>query len=195
MREVVLDIETIPCGADEWKTLSEKAPSLKKKLRQDSALDWSLGHIVCIGMFILEDGQEQELCLASPDEAEVLRQFWKMIRPDDYLVGHNLLGFDLPYLQARSVVCKVKPSRSFDLRRYSTSLVYDTMQVWANWDRQRFPKLETLAGVLGFEGKGGSGDQVAKWFEANDWERIKDYCLQDVRLTRDVYRRFKEFGL
>ena len=195
MREIVLDIETIPCGEDEWKTLLKKAPSLKKKLRQDSALDWSLGHIVCIGLIILEVGQEQELCLVGPDEAEVLRQFWKMIRPDDYLVGHNLLGFDLPYLQARSVVCKVKPSRSFDLRRYSTSLVYDTMQVWANWDRQRFPKLETLAGVLGFEGKGGSGDQVAKWYEANDWERIKDYCMQDVRLTRDVYRRFKEFGL
>ena len=195
MREIVLDIETIPCREDEWKTLLGKAPSLKRKLRQDSALDWSLGHIVCIGLIILEVGQEQELCLGGPDEAEVLRQFWKMIRPDDYLVGHNLLGFDLPYLQARSVVCKVKPSRSFDLRRYSTSSVYDTMQVWANWDRQRFPKLETLAGVLGFKGKGGSGDQVAKWFEANDWEHIKDYCMQDVRLTRDVYRRFKEFGL
>ncbi|MBI2820310.1 MAG: ribonuclease H-like domain-containing protein [Acidobacteria bacterium] len=195
MREIVLDIETIPCGEDEWKTLLKKAPSLKKKLRQDSALDWSLGHIVCIGLIILEVGQEQEVCFVGPDEAEVLRQFWKLIRPDDYLVGHNLLGFDLPYIQARSVVCKVKPSRSFDLRRYSTSLVYDTMQVWANWERQRFPKLETLAGVLGFEGKGGSGDQVAKWFEANDWERIKAYCIQDVRLTRDVYRRFKEFGL
>ena len=195
MREIVLDIETIPCGEDEWKAFLEKAPSLKKKLRQDSALDWSLGHIVCIGLIILEEGQEQELCLAGPDEADLLRQFWRTIRPDDYLIGHNLLGFDLPYIQARSVVCKVKASSSFDLRRYSTASVYDTMQVWANWDRQRFPKLETLAAALGFEGKAGSGDQVVKWYEANDWQRIKDYCMQDVRLTREVYRRFKEYGL
>ena len=121
--------------------------------------------------------------------------FWEAIHPDDYLIGHNLLGFDLPFIQARSVICKVKPSRGFDLRKYSTAAVYDTMQVWANWDRPKFPKLETLAAVLGLEGKSGRGDLVAKWYEANDWERIKGYCMQDVRLTRDVYRHFKEYGL
>ena len=195
MREVVLDIETIPCGMTEWKTLVAKAPALKRKLRGDSALDWSLGHIVCVGMLFLEEGPERELCFAGPEEAELLRQFWAAIRPEDRFIGHNVLGFDLPYLQARTVVCEVEPSRSFDLRRYSSSAVYDTMQVWSNWDRQKFPKLETLAATLGLEGKSGSGDQVSKWFEANDWERIKQYCMQDVRLTREVYRRFREYGL
>ena len=195
MREVVLDIETIPCGTVEWGALTAKAPSLKKKLREDSALDWSLGHIVCIGLIILEQEHERESCIAGPDEADLLRQFWKQIRRDDYLIGHNLLGFDLPYIQARSVICQVKPSRSLDLRRYSTATIYDTMQVWANWDRQHFPKLETLAAVFDLEGKGGSGDMVSKWFESKDWERIKEYCMQDVRLTRDIYLRFKEYGL
>ena len=195
MREVVLDIETIPCGAEQWKTLAAKAPSLKKKVREDSALDWSLGHIVCIGLIIMEKDHVQEQCFAGPKEDQLLRDFWTAIRPDDYLIGHNLLAFDLPYIQARSVVNKVKPARSFDLQLYSTATVFDTLQIWSNWGRQKFPKLELLAAVLGLEGKSGSGDQVAKWFEANDWERIKQYCMQDVRLTRDVYRRIKEFGL
>ncbi|MBI3933603.1 MAG: ribonuclease H-like domain-containing protein [Acidobacteria bacterium] len=195
MRQVVLDIETIPCGVAEWKALSAKAPSLKKKVREDSALDWSLGHIVCIGLLLLEEEREYEACFAGPEEAEVLRKFWEEIRPDDYLIGHNLLGFDLPYIQARSVIRMVKPSRSFELRRYSTLSVFDTMQVWANWDRQKYPKLETLAAVFDLGGKGGSGDQVAKWFEAGDWERIKEYCMQDIRLTREIYLRFKAFGL
>jgi 3'-5' exonuclease len=194
MREVVLDIETIPCPEAEWQTLLSKAPSLKKKAREESALDWSLGHIVCIGIIILEDNREQEQCFAGSVESPLLRDFWAELRPNDFLVGHNLLAFDLPYIQARSAVNKVKPSRSFDLRRYSAAAVFDTMQVWANWDRQRYPKLELLAAVLGLESKSGAGDQVAKWYEENDWDRIKEYCLQDVRLTRDIYRRMKEFG-
>jgi DNA polymerase elongation subunit (family B) len=195
VREVVLDIETVPCSDAEWRALLGKAPALKRKLRGDSALDWALGHVVCIGMIFLEDASEHEWCEAGPDEAALLQQFWAAVRPEDRIIGHNVLGFDLPYLQARTVVCQVEPSRRFDLRRYSTNPVYDTMQVWANWDRQKFPKLETLAAVLGLQGKRGSGDQVAKWFAAKDWARIKEYCMQDVRLTRDIYRRFKEFGL
>jgi len=195
MREVVLDIETVPCDPAVWKQLVKRAPSLAKKPWEDTALDWSTGQIVCVGMIFLEESGERELCLAGPDEAELLREFWKAIRPEDRLIGHNLLGFDLPYLQARSVVRKVTPSCSFDLRRYSTAAVYDTMQVWANWDRQKYPKLEVLAAILDLEGKTGHGDQVWEWFEAGDWERIKQYCMQDVRLTLAVYRRFQQYGL
>jgi hypothetical protein len=195
MREVVLDIETTPCPEAEWNALLEKAPSLQKKERTESALDWSVGRIVCIGLIVLDAHQEQEHCFAGSDEASVLRDFWGAIRPNDRLVGHNLIAFDLPYIQARSVVNQIKPSRSLDLRRYSTAAVYDTMQVWANWDRPRFPKLELLAAVLGLDSKTGSGDQVAIWVEANDWDRVRDYCMQDVRLTRDIYRRMKQYGL
>ena len=195
MREVVLDIETVPCSAAEWSDLIAKAPSLEKKFRTDSALDWSTGRIVCIGLLFMEGVSEVELCLAGPNERAVLGDFWSAIRPDDRIIGHNVLAFDLPYIRARSVACQVQPSRSFDLRRYSTGPVYDTMQVWANWDRQRYPKLEILAAIFGFDGKSGGGAEVSEWFEAGDWERIKQYCIQDVRLTRDVYRRFREYGL
>lgn len=195
MREVVLDIETVPCADHEWRMLLAKSPALKRKLRGDSALDWALGHIVCIGMIFLEAGAEREWCEAGPNETALLRRFWSAIGPEDRIIGHNVLGFDLPYLQARTVVCQVEPSRRFDLRRYSTEAVYDTMQVWANWDRQKYPKLQTLAAVLGLEGKSGSGDMVARWFEAEEWQHIQDYCMQDVRLTREIYRRFKAYGL
>ena len=195
MREVVLDIETVPCSPREWKNLVSKAPSLKKKFRGEAALDWATGRIVCIGLLFMEGANEEEVCLARAEEAGLLAEFWKAIRRDDRIIGHNVLGFDLPYIQARSVVCKVEPSRGFDLRRYSTGPVYDTMQVWANWERQKFPKLETLAAIFELDGKKGSGEQVVKWFDAGDWEKIKDYCMQDVRLTRDVYRRLKQYGL
>jgi len=195
MRKVVLDIETIPCDKSLWERLGARIPSLEKVAWEDTALDWSFGRVVCIGLLFPEEANDRELCLAGPDEAELLRTFWAAIRPEDYLIGHNVLGFDLPFLQARSVIHKVKPSRTLDLRRYSTATVYDTQQVWSNWGRKRFPKLDLLAAILELEAKSGSGDQVREWFEAGDWERIRQYCMQDVRLTCGVYRRMREYGL
>ena len=195
MREVVLDIETVPCSKERWKHLVSRVPALGKRSWKDTALDWTFGQIICVGLLVIEKDQENELCIAGPEETELLRAFWEALQPEDIIIGHNVLAFDLPYLQARSVICQVKPSRDFDLRRYYTTTVYDTMQIWSNWNMPRYPKLDTLAAVLDLEGKSGSGDQVSKWFEANDWERIKQYCMQDVRLTRAVYRRFREYGL
>jgi len=150
---------------------------------------------VCIGLLILEGKKQQELCLAGPDEADLLRGFWRALRADDYLIGHNILKFDLPFLQTRSVIQRVKPSRKFDLRLYSTGAVYDTQQIWSNWERRHFPKLDLLAAIFGFAGKSGSGDQVTAWVKAKNWKRIEEYCMQDVRLTHDVYRRMREYGL
>ncbi len=207
MREVVLDIETAPCDKAHWAELVRRVPSLEKIGIDDTPLDWSFGRIVCIGLSIgkpvsergaaadfLED-KCQELNWAGPDESSILENFWKAIQPGDYAIGHNLMGFDLPYIMGRSVICKVKPSRSFDLRMYSTAYVYDTQQVWSNWGRRKFAKLDTLAAIMGFAGKTGSGAQVAGWSAANEWDKIREYCMDDVRLTRAVYQRMREYGM
>jgi hypothetical protein len=209
MRDVVLDIETAPCDKAHWDDLVKRVPSVAKTSFDRTALDWSFGRIVCIGLsitgragaagFVAQDANEagapQEICWAAADEAEILTNFWKAVMPDDYLIGHNLMGFDLPYIMARSVIAKVKPSRRIDLRRYRTDTIYDTMQVWCGWEAGKYPKLDTLAAIMGYDGKSGSGAQVAGWVEAGEWGKIKDYCMDDVRLTRAVYERMKEFGM
>lgn len=208
MREVVLDIETAPCDKPHWDELVKRVPSLAKNGHDRTALDWSFGRIVCIGLSITgrpggvgfvgaaaAAAPPQELCWAGPDEAELLGHFWRTVMPDDLLIGHNLLGFDLPYIMARSVIAKVKPSRRIDLRRYRTDTIYDTMQVWCGWEAGKYPKLDTLAAIMGFDGKSGSGAQVAGWAEAGEWEQIKSYCMDDVRITCAVYQRMREFGM
>jgi DNA polymerase elongation subunit (family B) len=215
MRDVVLDIETAPCDKAHWDELVKRVPSLAKNGHDRTALDWSFGRIVCIGLSISRHrgtaslagatgfvgnaapaaAAPQEHCWAGPDEAALLEQFWKAVQPDDHLIGHNLIGFDLPYIMARSVIAKVKPSRRIDLRRYRTDAVYDTMQVWCGWEAGKYPKLDTLAAIMGFQGKSGSGAQVAGWADAGEWEQIKAYCMDDVRITRSVYERMREFGM
>lgn len=215
MRDVVLDIETAPCDKAHWDELVRRVPSLAKNGHERTALDWSFGRIVCIGLSISGRAGAagflagvagaasaasappvpNESCWAGADEAELLRNFWGAVLPDDYLIGHNLLGFDLPYIMARSVICKVKPTRRIDLRRYRTDATYDTMQVWSGWEAGKYPKLDTLAAIMGFEGKSGSGAQVAGWVAASEWDKIREYCLDDVRLTRAVYQRMREYGM
>ena len=188
MREVVLDIETIPCKLSLWKKLDAE---LKKKFFRDTdseeearkatALDPALGRIVCIGLLLVGNGRPQPKLLAEEDEAAILRDFWKAIVPEDYVIGHNVLSFDLPFIRVRSVICEVKPTCGFDLRRYTSQTIYDTQEVWCNWDWQRRPKLALLAHAFGLPGKLGSGRQVEDWYRKKGWRQIKRYCEQDVR--------------
>ena len=202
MREVVLDIETIPCSPSDWNTLDDE---LKKKFLRDedsdedarkrTGLDPALGRVVCIGLLFVTGGELQPKMLSGEDEPALLTEFWKAIEPQDYVIGHNVISFDLPFIRARSVVCQVKPSRKFDLRRFSSDTVYDTQEVWSNWEWQRRPKLALLANAFGLGKKLGSGGEVEDWYERKDWQTIERYCEQDVRLTYEIYQRMKAYGL
>ena len=159
-RKVVVDIETIPCADAQrlfippprpaapvsfWRRLFQREASTEEPYLQTS-LNWTLGRIVCICLLIENEshpreeksfvawiGAEDSLETSLAKEAEVLRSFWQFLSPDDYFIGHNILGFDLPFLWNRSVICNVCPSRPLHLQRESTRFTFDTMQVWAHW--------------------------------------------------------------
>lgn len=201
-REVVLDIETVPCRKSLWDSLPA---DLKKKYYRDdvgegeawkrTALDWTLGRIACICLRIVEDRQPTDKCFCGSREAGLLRALWKTIRRTDLLVGYNLLDFDLPFIQARCVINRVRLAWPFDLRRYRYDPVCDLMQIWGSWNRANFAKLGLLANVLGLEAKAGSAEKVFDWYRRKDWKRIQRYCLQDVHLTHQVYERLRKLGL
>src|ERR1700739_4773439 len=79
-RTVALDIETVSLSADEKGALSAIG-----------------GRIVCICLLIDDGKTVHEVAFASEDERQIISGFWKAIRPTDVLVGHNVLGFDLPF--------------------------------------------------------------------------------------------------
>jgi DNA polymerase elongation subunit (family B) len=171
-RLVALDIETV--------SLTPTDPK--------GALDALAGRIVCIGL-LFDDGENvTEQALIDQDERRILEQFWKLIQPTDVFVGHNVLGFDLPFILQRSWILRVQPSREVNLRKYYTTEVFDTMQVWTNWGSKGV-KLDVLAGALGCGNKSGSGVSVSVWWSARDFQTITKYCLDDVRITYRVFRR------
>ena len=173
-RTVVLDIETVALD-----------PSDEK-----GALDAMTGRVVCVGMLI-DDGREaKEITFAGEDEARIITGFWNALKPGDAVVGHNVLDFDIRFLQQRSWILGIQPNRTLDTRRYYTADVIDTLQLWTNWSgNKKGVTLDALGSALGCGRKTGEGTRVAEWWAARDIDSIEKYCREDVQLTYRVFCR------
>jgi DNA polymerase elongation subunit (family B) len=172
-RIVVLDIETVSLD-----------PNVAK-----GAFDALTGRVVCIGMLIDDGVRLVEMAIAREDEEEILTKFWGTIQPTDVIVGHNVHEFDVPFTRQRSWILGIRPSRVIDLRKYYTTDVKDTMQIWSNWGFRKNVTLDALGAALHCGQKIGHGIDVAVWWATRDLDSIKAYCLEDVRLTYRVYCR------
>jgi uncharacterized protein YprB with RNaseH-like and TPR domain len=172
-RIVVLDIETV--------TLDP--------VNAKGALDALTGRIVCAGL-LFDDGKTLvEQALLEEDEPNLLVKIWGSLKPTDAIVGHNVLEFDMPFIRQRSWIQNIRPSRPIDLRKFYTVDVVDTMQLWTNWGFKKGVSLDDLAQALGVGQKTGHGTDVAHWWAARDFQSIKTYCMEDVRLTHRIYQR------
>jgi DEAD/DEAH box helicase domain-containing protein len=97
------------------------------------------------------------------------------------VIGYNIRGFDLPVM----VPYGLKPER-LD--------VFDIMYDLEALTRQRFLKLEYVArGTLG-TGKSADGLMAVEWWKSGQIQKIIDYCMQDVKVTRDVFQYGRQNG-
>jgi len=135
------------------------------------------------------DGNEQ-------DEPEALQGFLKLMSDYDsecdLIVGHNILGFDLPFIFQRCLAQNISVKPFIDLSEFRVQGVYDTMRAWWLGDRRSRVGLDDIAWALGFESSKTSeveGSRVFDLYQAGRLAEIREYNLNDVRLTRKVYER------
>ena len=105
---------------------------------------------------------------------EDLPKLWPRFERADRIIGYNSDGFDIPCLQS-----------------------------YYPGDLGKLPSLDLLAEIqksIGFRiklddvaqatlgiGKSGHGLQAVEFWKKGEIEKLRDYCLQDVKVTRDVY--------
>jgi DNA polymerase elongation subunit (family B) len=190
-RVITIDIETLPAASD----------SADPK----TALNGDFGRILCIGFADEhEDGRSEEGVVGWDDrtrtlsvcERDMLVEFWDRMRGFstnlDRVVGHNLFDFDLKFILKRSVILGVRPTVELSFARYRNQPIFDTMYEWERWSPGSRVKLDTLAKALGLRSSkegGVDGGKVYDLFLKGEHEAIRDYCLADVTLTREIYRR------
>jgi len=129
------------------------------------------------------------------DEAQALQDFLALMAdfdPEcDLLVGHNLINFDLPFIFQRCLANNIAVKPFIDLSEFNVHGVYDTMRAWWLGSRNRVA-LDDLAWALGIESSKTSeveGSRVFELYQAGKLAEIREYNLNDVRVTRKVYER------
>ena len=89
------------------------------------------------------------------------------------IVGFNHIGFDMPVLQ---------PYLSIDI---NTLPYFDIMLDVQNIIGHRVGLDSIASATLGI-GKTASGLDAIKFYNENRWEELISYCLNDVKVTKDV---------
>jgi len=101
-------------------------------------------------------------------------RLWPILEKADMLIGYNSDHFDIPLLN------KHYPGNLTAIKSL------DILKEIKNNIGKRF-KLDSVAqGTLG-EGKSGNGLEAITWWKNGEIEKIRKYCLDDVRITKNIY--------
>lgn len=110
------------------------------------------------------------------DENE-LGQLWPILEKAERLIGYNSESFDIPILNKYY---------TGDLTQFPH---LDILKVIKESSGKRY-KLDDIAKATLQISKSADGLQAMKWYEQGEIAKIKEYCEQDVKVTKEVY----EFG-
>lgn len=122
-------------------------------------------------------------------EQDEFKQLWPILEKADLLIGFNSEHFDLPLLNKYY---------SGDLNKIPH---LDILKEIKNTYGRRM-KLDQIAeGTLGIK-KSGHGLEATVWWKNGEKEKVKKYCIDDVRITKDIFDyavennllKFKEDG-
>jgi uncharacterized protein YprB with RNaseH-like and TPR domain len=147
------------------------------------------GRIICICLKDLENGEDMVFC--GRDEKTLLQGFWGAVEPCCELVGFNSDEFDLPFLLKRSLIRDVpmkKLGKCIDLRKIVNGF-------WFSYKRDIKGTLKDWARVLHMPMQSSPGCEVWGEYKRGDWFLIVDHCLEDTRVTFELYKRCKESNL
>lgn len=103
-----------------------------------------------------------------------LKDMWPLFERAERLIGYNSKFFDVPVLQNYY---------AGDLSLIPHLDLLEEIKRSAGFR----PKLDDVSkATLGIQ-KSGHGLEAVEWFKQGEWEKIEKYCIDDVRITRDVY--------
>lgn len=113
---------------------------------------------------------------------EELPKLWPLIERTDLLIGFNSDNFDIPLLN-RYYPGDLTHVRSLDL----LAEVYRVLG--------RRIRLQTLAEATLGKGKKGDGHKAMEWWQQGKIEKVREYCIEDVRITKELFDYAREKGL
>ncbi len=105
---------------------------------------------------------------------EELHRLWPILERADILIGFNSDSFDIPLLN-RYYPGDLSHMRSLDI-------MSEVQKVLG-----RRIRLQALAEATLGRGKKGDGLKAGDWWREGKREKVAEYCIEDVRITRELY--------
>lgn len=106
--------------------------------------------------------------------SDQLKDLWPILEKADLLIGYNSEGFDLPVLNHYY---------SGDLTKLPSLDLLDEIKKSLG----RRIKLDHVAEATLGRKKIGHGLEAMTWWKQGLYDKVKAYCEEDVRITKDVY--------
>ena len=121
---------------------------------------------------------------------EELKDLWPIFEKADMIIGYNSDHFDIPLLNKYY---------SGDLSKIKS---LDILKEIKNSLGRRL-KLDSVAEATLGMNKSGHGLEAVTWWKQGKFEEVKKYCMDDVRITKEVYEyalkngvlKFKDAGV
>lgn len=181
---LILDIETAPNVAYVWRFFKENIGA-KQVLENGYLLSYA-------AKWLGDDGIYYDAIVDS-DEATVLNRLSILLDEANIVVAHYGEKFDFPYVQARMMFHNIKPPSPFK--------TVDTKRVASR--EFHFPSysLEHLSNALKLKKRKGGHKKFPGfelWLEilrdnAEAWEELKEYNIDDVLTLEELYLRMRPF--
>ncbi len=105
---------------------------------------------------------------------EELNKLWPIIEQADMLIGYNSDHFDIPLLN-KYYQGNLTQIKSLDILKEIQKVLGKRI------------RLDQVAEATLGEKKSGHGLQAVTWWKQGEIEKIRKYCLDDVRITKEVY--------
>jgi len=105
---------------------------------------------------------------------EELPKLWQIIEQADMLIGYNSDHFDIPLLN------KYYPGDLTKIK--SLDLLVEVKKALG-----RRLKLDSLAEATLGRNKIADGLQAVRWWKEGLIDKVREYCIEDVRITKEIY--------
>lgn len=161
------------------------------------------GKVICIGVGYFKFDKETETLrfrtksYAAESEYETLLEFSELLQKKSWtLCAHNGKEFDFPYLARRILINRIPLPEPFQMAGKKPWEIrhLDTLELWKFGDYKHYTRLELLAAVFDIptSKEGIDGSQVNEaYYNQNDLQAIREYCLRDVLVTAQIYLAFQ----
>ena len=183
--------------------LGETAEAVAERVRLERSTNPLLGRIVSLSLIDAESETGRVVVAAEKivsgvlagagihlvSEARLLAVYWRVARYAERLVSFNGVEFDVPFLQARSLILGVSPGIDFGPRGSLANHVdlRDRLRLGGSG---HLGSLELACWAFGIAGPKGehSGGDVEGLYQTGHYEELARYNLGDARATLALWR-------